>query len=679
MRPLRAISRLTALAVLFAPSLRADWKDDIGYTRLIQTYATGVPTSVSAGVTQVEANDSSGNSYLPDSTSSEFTGKTIGNLGSGSGTSGHASAVGSYFYGNTGSLLPGTTQIDAYSAMTWAGLLHYTDTRRVQNHSWIGTGFAEGVDINSAVTSYDVRTDHMANESGSIFVVGVNNGYSTTLPYLLCQGYNQISVGLTNGQHSAGYTAYDGAGRIKPDLVAPDAVTSYSTPQVASAAGVLAEKLVASPYSLTGASIPRVVKALLLTGATKDEFPEWSRASSQPIDTRYGAGELNILLAYRTLMAGPVSASGSVTAPDTAWANASVRSNTADNNRTYFFDVPEGAASSRFSATLVWHRATTYSAGSGYSYGLTNLDFALYSVTANTFTVGAALQTSASTVDNLEHLYVPALPPGRYALRVSSPSISPTTYALAWRTLPTVTVAATSTIAKEIDGTPASFTVTRTGPTTSPLYVPLNWGGTAVSGTHYIAPASSILIPVGSSSAVVTVTPISDSVAQGSRTLALSVVSDFSFSAGTSASATATIEDKPYDAWRFARFTAEQLADTAVSGETADPDADGLPNLLEYALGGEPLSSDSATHTPAPGISGDHLTLTYVRPQTTTDITYSVEWTADLTSSWNSGSGYIETVGSTDNGNGTTTVVVRPVSPLSENPRQFLRLRVTRP
>jgi hypothetical protein len=658
--------------------LRADWKDDVGYTRLLQTFTSSVPpSSVSAGVTQVEANDDNGNNYLPDSTQSVFSGKTIYNLGSGSGTSEHATTVGSYFYGNAASLVPATTLIDAYSAKTWASLIPYAETRLVQNHSWIGTGFADGTDINSAVAAYNVRVDYMANNYGTVVVAGVNNGYSTTLPYLLCQGYNLISVGLTNGQHSAGLTAYDGTGRIKPDIVAPDSVTSFSTPQVSSAAGLLAEKLTATPYSLTGANIPRVVKSLLLTGATKDEFTGWSRTDTQPIDTRYGAGELNILLAYRTLLAGPVSASGSATVADTAWTSSSLRNTTNINSRTFFFDLPAGTTSSPFAATLVWHRAVSYSGFTGFLPSLANLDLALYSVTADTFTIGATLQTSASTVDNVEHIYVAELPPGRYALRVSTDTSTSTAYALAWRTSPTVTVAATSPTARESDGTAGMFTATRTGPTTSPLLVPLNWGGSAVSGTHYTPPPATLLIPAGSSSASVQITPVSDSLAQGDRSVTLYVSTDYSLSAGASSNATVTIQDKPYDAWRFARFTTAELADDAISGPSADPDADGLPNLLEYSLNAEPTTSDATLHEPVVTNVADHLTLTYTRPTVISDITYAVEWSGDL-QSWSSDSEAIESMATTDNGDGTTTVVVRAVSDLSTTPRQFLRLRATR-
>ena len=47
------------------------------------------------------------------------------------------------------------------------------------------------------------------------------------------------------------------------------------------------------------------------------------------------------------------------------------------------------------------------------------------------------------------------------------------------------------------------------------------------------------------------------------------------------------------EAWRALHFTPAQLADPAISGDDADPDRDGLPNLLEYALGLDPWQPDA--------------------------------------------------------------------------------------
>lgn len=44
--------------------------------------------------------------------------------------------------------------------------------------------------------------------------------------------------------------------------------------------------------------------------------------------------------------------------------------------------------------------------------------------------------------------------------------------------------------------------------------------------------------------------------------------------------------------WSLRQFTDAQLADPTVSGATADPDHDGAPNLLEFAMGGQPFVPD---------------------------------------------------------------------------------------
>jgi hypothetical protein len=239
-------------------------------------------------------------------------------------------------------------------------------------------------------------------------------------------------------------------------------------------------------------------------------------------------------------------------------------------------------------------------------------------------------------------------------------------------------VAATQPVAREQDGTASVFTLTRTGATTSPLLVPLIWGGTAVVGTHYGTPPTTLLFPAGSSTATVTVNPIADDFAQGNRTITLSVATDFSLSAGNPATATVTLEDKPYDSWRFDHFTAAELADTALSGPSVDPDGDGLPHLMEYALGGDPHIADAPSHQPRVSLIADHLTLDYTRPNSVTDVSYTVEWSNDL-QTWGTGNMIIEQVSSTTNADATITVSSRAVALLSASPRQFIRLRISRP
>jgi len=77
---------------------------------------------------------------------------------------------------------------------------------------------------------------------------------------------------------------------------------------------------------------------------------------------------------------------------------------------------------------------------------------------------------------------------------------------------------------------------------------------------------------------------------------------------------------------------------------TADPDNDGVTNILEYAFGNDPLSPVQEN---APGIestqTGDFVFI-YPRPVGVTDVSYDVQSTRNLTSWTSHGSGtYVST------------------------------------
>ena len=136
----------------------------------------------------------------------------------------------------------------------------------------------------------------------------------------------------------------------------------------------------------------------------------------------------------------------------------------------------------------------------------------------------------------------------------------------------------------------------------------------------------------------------------------------------------------PYTTWQSSHFTAAQLADPAVSGDFADPDEDGIVNLLEYALNLDPLTASRAglpVAAPATQNGTTNLTLTYTEVKAATDLTYVVEVSADLVT-WNSGSAYTATVAVLDQGT-TEQVTTRDLTAISAAaPRRFMRLRVIR-
>jgi hypothetical protein len=111
------------------------------------------------------------------------------------------------------------------------------------------------------------------------------------------------------------------------------------------------------------------------------------------------------------------------------------------------------------------------------------------------------------------------------------------------QTLPVVEIRATDATAAEVGPTTGTYTVSRSGDTTSALIVAYVVGGSALAGTDYIGLPGSVTIPVGASSATVVVTPIADSVAEPTETVVATLVASASYSVGERESATIRIRD----------------------------------------------------------------------------------------------------------------------------------------
>jgi hypothetical protein len=79
--------------------------------------------------------------------------------------------------------------------------------------------------------------------------------------------------------------------------------------------------------------------------------------------------------------------------------------------------------------------------------------------------------------------------------------------------------------------------------------------------------------------------------------------------------------------WRYLHFgTTDETAD---SSDDADPDQDGINNLLEYALGSDPNTPDTGS-SPQIGVSGERLTISFTRNAYALDVVMSVWVTDDL-------------------------------------------------
>ena len=345
----------------------------------------------------------------------------------------HADDVASYFYGPSAGVAPGVAHVDNYEAdyfyqnIVAAGLpMNMSDLVVNQSFAfYIGPPSQQQVD-----STYD---NYIANY-GNVFCSSVNGlGTNVGPPGT---AYNCIGVGA----YGNGAVICDGPtldnGRSKPDIVAPGTETSWTTPFVSGAAAVLLQAAAAGDggSNTAEAGDARTIKALLLNGALKPF--DWTHTATAPLDTRYGAGVLNLFYSYQQLAGGqqgrasentvssggahPPVSSGPTAGSLAGWNYETVGINFLyDTVDHYLFNV---SSNSTLTATLVWERQAN----------MTNLNnLALFLYNAST---AALLSSSVSQVDNVQHLYLPRLAPGAYDLEVVTYArITAETYALAYQ------------------------------------------------------------------------------------------------------------------------------------------------------------------------------------------------------------------------------------------------------
>ncbi len=448
-----------------SPVLFGDWRDDIGYTQLIQALGTSAPQGAGVPISLVEAQPTSGTAYFPDVNSSEFSLAsdplgvavvfTDGSNGQTNGISGHSSSQAGTILGNTSSLAPAANALTVYEANDYISkilnldgsntLLPDTQNFRVQNFSWIGT-FATPNDGSPTPTTAELNNDRevlrrfdFAIEADNITAfVGLNNNVNP-LPHLLSHSYNSLAIGRTDGTHSSGFThlANYGTGRSKPDLVVPRGSSSAATSSASSAAAFLHS---ADTVLGTDAANSETMKAILMAGATKSEFPGWSQVDSggqwHPLDDTYGAGELNLYNSYLVTLGGQTVGDALIPSPADShgWDYQTIQPGSS-NALLYDLVVASGSTAPELSVVLTWNAKISSPFHTGTPV-VANLDLELLDSSGATvdLDLGDSLVEglSASDIDNVEHLYLTDLAPGTYTLKVTSDDLA-SNFGLAWR------------------------------------------------------------------------------------------------------------------------------------------------------------------------------------------------------------------------------------------------------
>jgi hypothetical protein len=425
--PLKSIAQLClGLSLLFLiTSLRAGDLDTIGDTLLIQVD----PTLQGAGilVAQPEAlltqgsNDFEVNPFVVGQPTNLFTwisasGTATTFPNSVGSESDHADSVGYVFYSPSGGVAPQVSHVDNQDADYF--IAHYIQTGLSFPALVVNQSFSEGTND----TTTDQEYDNYAANKGVLFLSGILtfNGVRICSP---ASCYNGIAVGvITPGGTLGNGPTTDG--RSKPDITSPGSgATSFATPYVSGAAAVLLQAALrgdGGPNTNAAKNI-RTIKALLLNGAVKPLG--WTNGVISPLDARWGAGILNVFNSWEQLKGGKTTfiestsvMDGSPHPPGANPSNEPVLRGWDFNSLTnadsshdqichYYFNLT-GSNTYTLTTTLVWLRQNGKA-------NINNLNLFLYN-TANSNLV----LSSTSTIDNVQHIYIPSLPAGRYDLQV---------------------------------------------------------------------------------------------------------------------------------------------------------------------------------------------------------------------------------------------------------------------
>jgi hypothetical protein len=197
----------------------------------------------------------------------------------------------------------------------------------------------------------------------------------------------------------------------------------------------------------------------------------------------------------------------------------------------------------------------------------------------------------------------------------------------------------------------------------------LTLNGTEAAGTYTVT----LFKFFGDSGTTLTNSGISSGLTIGTVTgSAISGTPALDYSSTGEIKLTYTVTGGTYAAWLTTKFSAGELLDPTISGSSADPDADGMGNLLEFVVGTEPKTAEQGkgpAYTTPSGIptitleaKTTSLTQATVTGESGTDlITWPDSMTLDSSTAESPSSGF-------------TTLVFKDLAPTG--PKRFYHLKI---
>lgn len=120
-----------------------------------------------------------------------------------------------------------------------------------------------------------------------------------------------------------------------------------------------------------------------------------------------------------------------------------------------------------------------------------------------------------------------------------------------------------------------------------------------------------------------------------------------------------------------------------MSGDTADPDGDGIDNFREYAFGTNPREKNAGAgprQSSATSGGAEYLAIAFERNRTAADLQFVVQSSGDLVT-WTDidpdGANRVSLADPSPTNPQAVSYVVRDSVPMSGSQRRFLRLKVT--
>jgi serine protease len=393
----------------------------------------------------------------------------------------------------------------------------------------------------SAGNEKGAPVDSPANCPGAAGIAGLRHagtrvGYSNLGPEiaLSAPGGNCVNVNGGPCLFSIDSTSNDGAttpgNSTYSDQVNYEIGTSFSAPIVSGIAGLM--------LSVNGNLKASQLIARLKEGATKP-FPTTSDTGPQLACHAPSTSDLQpseCACTTDTCGAGIANAKGAVDAA--LRPIAAISAGTVAGNTVTLQANGSAAACRRTLSAFAWSVVTA--SGTPPVIGGASTDTAVVNLTANgTATLRLTVTDDSGRTDTAD------VQINGTSVTSLAPASAGTHACLADLAIakPLVTVAATDANAAEAGLDPGTFTFTRTLDVSLPQTVAIAASGSATAGSDYTALPSTITLAAGQASTTLTVTPVDDTLAEGTETVTVSVLAGANYDAGNPASATVSIAD----------------------------------------------------------------------------------------------------------------------------------------